>query len=174
MIEFNWLKNNHQMIHYFGLGFIQLKIDQEHRLHFYTPELPPIVPEEDIHNHRYDFTSTIIKGELTQEIFEVSEGDTHTIEEESCKQGVKCNSSIVPCRIQLISKQIFLEGSQYWINNTVFHRVSALNCITLVKRSEVKKELAKVIRPKGAISVCPFSKKIEESHLWEIVEMMLK
>ena len=57
------LKTNPQ---YFGLGFIQCKINQHERVHIYHPDLMPIVNiEEEIHNHRYDFESTILMGKLT-------------------------------------------------------------------------------------------------------------
>lgn len=174
-LDLNWLKNNHQMVHYFGLGFIQLKLNQEYRIHFYTEELPPIISDEDIHNHRYDFTSTILKGDLTQEIYEcVFDKDTHILEEESCQPGVKCDAMEKFCGVRLIGKQNFSLGSWYWMDHNTFHRVSTKECITLLKRSDYKKKLAQVIRPKDAVSVCPFSKKIEENKLWGIIERMIK
>ena len=177
-----WLKNNHQMIHYFGLGFIQLKIDQQHRMHFYTPELPPIVPDEDIHNHRYDFESYVLKGEFEQELFDVytmspygeSLYHSHIKEFESCQEngGVK-NSLKMPCMISSASKHTYNAGSHYFMSHRTFHRVKATNCITLLERGDYKEDLAEVIRPKDAAKVCPFSQKIETDTLWGIVEKML-
>lgn len=174
-LEIDWLKNNHQMIHYFGLGFIQLKLDNVSRLHFYTEELPPIVSEEDVHNHRYDFTSTILKGELTQEIYTYDLIEkTHIIEEESCKSGIKCHAEeLLFCGIKLLSTQKFSTGSSYWIDHDTFHRIIAKNCITFLQRDGYKKEFAKIIRKKDKLPVCPFSKKIEEQKLWDIVEFMI-
>lgn len=175
VLDLDWLKHNCQMIHYFGLGFIQLKIDKEYRMHFYTPELPPIISEEDVHNHRYDFTSVILCGSLTQEIYEcVDEKDTHILEEESCQPGIKCETTQKACGIKLLGKQFFSLSSRYWTHHDTFHRVSTQNCITLLRRSEYKKNLAQVIRPKDALPICPFSKKVEESELWEIIERMLR
>ncbi len=85
------------MIHYFGLGFIQLKINFETRMHFYSPELPQITSNEDVHNHRYDFESCVLKGELEQELFHVINGDTHLREQESCQAGVHTESTPTPC-----------------------------------------------------------------------------
>src|SRR6187402_3246657 len=94
MIKLNidWLKDNHISLEFFGLGFLQLKIDKNNRIHFYTRELPSIIGEEDVHNHRYDFNSCVLKGNLTQEIFDVVEGKTFIKEQESCKVGVECKS----------------------------------------------------------------------------------
>jgi hypothetical protein len=178
--DVHWLKNNHQMIHYFGLGFIQLKIDDSHRMHFYTPELPPITSEEDVHNHRYDFESLILKGEFEQDIFEVTWpqfgefGTTHLLEQESCKEGCSADENdAFPVKVKLLATNHYMAGSRYLINHETFHRVRATNCITLIERSEYKKELAEVVRPINAGKICPFSKKIEVEKLWDIVGKMV-
>lgn len=173
-LDIDWLKANHRMIHYFGLGFIQVKIDDTERLHFYTTELPPIVPEEDVHNHRYDFTSFILKGEFKQELFLVTVGDSHTLEDESCKKDAPTDTTRVPCGLTRFSSHIYNAGSSYFIDHNTFHRVKSLNCITLLRREPIKKDFAQVVRPKGAAKVCPFSQTIEEARLWEIVESMLR
>lgn len=41
LLNLAWLKANHRTIHYFGLGFIQLKLDESRRMHFYVPSLKP-------------------------------------------------------------------------------------------------------------------------------------
>ncbi len=173
-LDVKWLKANHQMIHYFGLGFIQLKIDQKHRMHFYTGELPAIVSEEDIHNHRYDFTSRVLMGVLEQEFFAITDGDTHVLEKESCKEGVCADTDGKTCGVTLLTTQI-THGprSSYTVDHRTFHRVRGTNCITLLERGEYKKELAEVVRPVGGPKVCPFSLKVPESELWDIVEDML-
>lgn len=173
--DLDWLKKNCLMVHYFGLGFIQLKLSRECRMHFYTPELPPITSEEDIHNHRYDFTSVILKGKLSQKIYAcVFDQETHVLEEESCQSGVKCEGVKRPCGVKLLGEQFFESGSSYWTCHDTFHKVRAEECVTFLKRSDYKKDLAQVIRLKGEDSACPFSKKIEENKLWEIIEKMLK
>src|SRR5271168_5571627 len=54
--------------YWFGLGFIQLKLSDTERMHFWLPEIPH--PErEEIHNHRYDFTSTVLAGHLMHEVW---------------------------------------------------------------------------------------------------------
>jgi hypothetical protein len=171
-LNIDWLKANHQLIHYFGLGFIQLKIDDSTRMHFYTPKLPPIVAEEDVHSHRYDFFSQVLKGFLNQSIFNVIEGDSHLRELESCKEDVKSEVSPSLCALKLCSEHKYLKGSAYFISTDTFHRVSAEG-ITLLKRSEVKKNFAEVIRPVNGNKICPFSAKVEKSRLWEIVECMI-
>jgi hypothetical protein len=170
----DWLKNNHKLIHYFGLGFIQIKIDDALRLHFYTAELPPIVPEEDVHNHRYDFTSYILKGKFRQELYTATFGFTHLLEKETCKEGVVADAAPILCGLLLSSSHSYSEGDEYTIYHNTFHKVIASDCITAVSRSEYRKDLAEVVRPEGAPKVCPFSQKVNEGRLWEIVETMIK
>jgi hypothetical protein len=173
-LNLKWLKANCQMIHYFGLGFIQLKTSKTKRFHFYTPELPAIVSEEDIHNHRYDFRSVIAHGSMVQEMYEVTPGNTHLKEEESCQVGVKAECKPESCGIRLSSRHIYNTNSEYFISHDTFHKVRVFGpCITVIDRSDYRKQYAQVIRPVGEASVCPFSKKIEEGALWEIVEKML-
>lgn len=173
-IDVDWLRANHTMVHYFGLGFIQLKIDQYKRYHFYTDELPQIVGEEEIHNHRYSFQSTVMRGRLKQELFGEITGDTHIMEDESCQEGVVSEKDPSRCGIFLSSVHTYIAGCNYYINHTVFHRVKAVNCVTYLQRGDYKKKYAQVIRPVGAQKVCPFSYKVEDKKLWEIIEAMCK
>lgn len=172
-INIDLLKKNHQKIHYFGLGFIQVKIDSITRVHFYSSELPAIISDEEIHNHRYDFTSVIIKGGFGQQIYQVIPGDTHLLEEESCQEGVSGGKTKL-CSVKMIGEHVYYPNSRYFVDHNVFHKVQAVDCVTLLTRSDYKKDLAEVIRPVGAEKICPFSQKIEEGSLWEIVDSMLK
>lgn len=88
MFDLDYLKSHCTLIHYFGLGFVQLKLRDGRRMHFYTESLPAIVGDDDVHNHRYDFTSQVLSGYLVQHIYRVVPGDTHTLEQESCKKKV--------------------------------------------------------------------------------------
>lgn len=169
----DWLKKNHQMIHYFGLGFIQLKLDATNRLHFYTEELPPIVNEEDVHNHRYDFLSVVLKGEFCQHTYNIVDGVTHTLEEESCRKDAPISFEPKLCGLEINSIHTYRAGSWYMICHNTFHQVFATNCITFLNRTDYKKENAQVVRPVGATKICPFSQQIEQSRLWEIVDSML-
>lgn len=47
-----------------GLGFIQIKLDDNQRLHIWHPDLPrrKCFEHSNIHNHRFAFKSTVLKG----------------------------------------------------------------------------------------------------------------
>jgi hypothetical protein len=172
-INLSELKKNHARLYYFGLGFIQLKIDETWRLHFYTPKLPPITKEEP-HNHRYDFTSRILLGELTQTFYDYVDGDSHLIVNESCDPDREAPKLDQPCRIVELDTVSCLAGAAYHLKHTEFHVVKTKSdTITLLERGPYEKEFAHIILPKGQEKVCPFSKKVPDEDLWKIMEDML-
>lgn len=176
-------------IKYFGLGFIQLKIDDKVRYHFYTDKLPSIMPEEEVHNHRYSFNSTIMKGMLIQEIYSVEYDSNYTIDQfrgsdyywthrdwqVSCDPNKKAERTYaLCCRATLLCTQYLKAGSNYFIDTEAFHKVKSKgDAISLVTRGKVGKDFANVIRLPDAKEVCPFSVEIPEQKLWEIVRGML-
>lgn len=172
-IDINWLKNNHTRLYYFGLGFIQLKIDEIWRLHFYTQDLPAIT--EDIHNHRYDFESKTLKGVITNCYYKVIEGDTHVIQNESCNPDIDAPALNKPCAVELDTVSFFQAGDVNKMTHDQFHVVYVRDeCITLLKRSDYKKEFAQVIVSKETESICPFSKEVPQDELWGIIERMIR
>lgn len=172
-VRIDTLKKEAEFIHYFGLGFIQIKLTPETRMHFYAKELPPIISEEDLHDHRYDFTSHILSGVLRQEIFGIAEGNTHILELENCKENSPKYQEGTPCTVVKLHTQEFKKGSSYFIDHNTFHRVSADDAVTFLSRTGYKKEFARVLREVSGEKICPFSKKIPEKELWEIVDSML-
>jgi len=171
-IDVDWLRGNHVRLYYFGLGFIQLKIDERYRLHFYTPELPAF--NEDIHNHRYNFYSRILKGSLINHYYRVTEGDTHLIKNESCNPQIAAPVLDQPCGVVETASTLYATGSAYHIKHEQYHTVEAPEpCITLLSREAYAKDFAQVIVPKDGGGACPFSQKIEQERLWEIIGSML-
>lgn len=167
------LKRNAKMIHFFGLGFIQIKMSDDSRYHVYHPNLESIMPEEEIHNHRYDFRSHVMKGSIKQDIYKVTWMEaSHELWKETCEQGSTPEfNGLVGCD-HLLSV-IIPEGGQYAIDHNTYHRITASRAMTLIKRGPHKKNRASVVRPKGTQAVCPFSKQVPEKELWECVEDIL-
>lgn len=170
------LQNNYKIIHYFGLGFIQLKINDDVRYHFYTKELPSILPKEEIHNHRYNFTSEILKGSLHYAYYNIVYGiGDYFINSVSCAPNNSAPNDKEKCEIILSSKGIYDKGSFYYLDKNTFHHVWAeQDTITKITRETNKIEFAKAIRHKDNYEICPFSKQIPEKDLWNIIEKMIK
>jgi hypothetical protein len=176
-LEIDWLKENHQMIHFFGLGFIQLKIDPYTRLHFYTTKFSPIVADDSAHNHRYDFISHILFGELKQYLYLFKEDPLgqYVLEQEACQEGAEPSPTKRTGDLIEQSAKSYGPGGSYTLLSSEFHKVEARqDTITYLLRGHQTKTLADVIRHKDSEKVCPFSKKISETDLWLIVDEMIK
>lgn len=172
-INIKSLKDNHVRLYYFGLGFIQLKINDVWRLHFYSPKLPVIT--EDIHNHRYGFLSKVLKGSLTNHVVELdyTDSDDHKILSVSCDEKFKAPTDESYVGIKSITTDTYTVGQGYVMTPDMFHRTTANNCITMLMRTHRSKDFANVVLPRNETPVCPFSKKIEEEQLWSMIEEML-
>lgn len=160
---------------YFGLGFIQLKIKRNARVHFYHKDLPILVDEP--HDHRYGFISYIMQGSFCQTTYrwdEDPEGDYEMFWED-------CNPEhkiIAPPpqrgRVTAMMDSWFNAGSNYQIYADTLHTVRAYdNAVTYLVREEPFKTFAGVARKIGAEKVCPFSQPIPVKQCWEMIEDML-
>ena len=179
------LKGDCARLYYFGLGFIQLKLNEIERLHFYSPRIPAIT--EDVHNHRYGFISRILKGQLVNHLYRVDQYPQsfedsaqkpildYTVNNESCNPEIKTPRLSIPATALLENITTYIEGQSYVMTPTMFHRVETNGpTITHLIRGHKVSEMAQVVLPKYATPVCPFSQKIPENELWEIIEEMIK
>jgi phosphoribosyl-ATP pyrophosphohydrolase len=163
--------------HYFGLGFIQMKFNETLRMHFWHPALSATVGDEELHDHRYDFRSHVLHGQTTHEVYELvddPDGD-HGVFEVSCKPG-DAHDPVEKGRgfVRPAGAYMMVKGSVYDFPHAQFHRIVASECITLVERREVVKDLATVIKPVAAGHVCPFSTRIPEDVLWGYIAELVE
>lgn len=172
MLSIDKLKELNQRIYFFGLGFIQVVTSDYERYHFYSEELETVTDYP--HNHRYGFISDIIKGELIQKIYTTIPGSTHLLYQESCKEGVEAPQEEVLVGLKELNKSYYKEGSLYRIDHETLHSISVVgNTITHLYRGMYEKEFADIVRPKEDSRICPFTNKIPETQLWEIIREML-
>ena len=176
-LTIDYLKKNCSKIHAFGLGFIQIKLGLEDRVHIYCPEAGLTTQEEEIHNHRYNFESSVLKGKLTNKIYEIknSSSGSYRLVNEACNPDLpKDESFILVEEPILISSFTTTPGEKYFLHKDTFHRVQAeVGTITSLKRGPVEKSQAQVIAPQGLTLTCPFSLNLPEDQLWEIVRSYL-
>ena len=159
---------------YFGLGFIQLKIKRNARVHFYHTELPVLT--EEPHNHRYYFISYILQGRFQQELyaFKSSLDGTHLMTAEDCKPGTNTLGSSTIGDLTNIFSAEYQAGDYYEISADTLHTVRGYdNAITYLVRHEPIKQYASVVRAIGAEKVCPFSQPISTNRCWDLIEDML-
>jgi len=170
------LRLSYQKIHFFGLGFVQVKISEEERWHFYHPSLPSFT--ENPHDHRYHFTSTVHRGVLESRIWKISPGDklNAVVRYESCTHGVQAPSTATAVDAELVSSFQVYAGSSYYLDENTFHQVSRIGqlpCITHLRRGKKVKEFASVIGFDGSKDLCPFSAPMSNSDCWTAVSECL-
>lgn len=175
---------------YFGLGFIQLKLTLPQRMHFYHRDLSATVGDEEVHDHRYDFNSTVLKGKFNQTLYTFDELDPNRgalIGEPSNEpifvmKTVSCDpknpaplTSVLGTLRELYSAE-YAAGSKYKIKRDTLHKVSGDHAITLltgVNRGETDKDYATVVRFIDAPEVCPFESKFTVNQCWDLIEDMI-
>jgi hypothetical protein len=174
-IDIDYLKANKSEIYYFGLGFIQVKFGKEERMHFYHPELPPFV--DTPHDHRYDFISKVITGQIENSIYEMdTNGNGYRLVLDTCNANERIENPIIEasCGIKLMDTFTTSDGSEYYMPMDAFHTVKVIpNTITYLRRGEIKKEHARVFKKQDEENLCPFSKTIPENELWEYIADMI-
>lgn len=159
---------------FFGLGFIQCKINEKERIHFYHPDLKPTVNSlEEIHNHRYDFVSKILRGSINNKMYHFfdSRENTHYKQSESCNENIKIEDNNKELGfISLFSDLTHKTNETYSLHHTNFHTIETDFCITHLKRTIYKKEFADVVRPIDGKVICPFEKKLSQDDCWTIIK----
>jgi hypothetical protein len=161
---------------WFGLGFIQLKLDPKNRMHFWHPELRPDDPafENEFHDHRYDFSSRVLVGEITNHLA-IAEGTPERTDwkmfEVCCAGGGQ--QYLHP--VYLTNSGVFATqaGQEYFLHRDTFHRVEVSRCVTIQSRSDDLKEKARVIQHKDHPSANPFESQIETAKVWEYIRDLL-
>ena len=165
--------------HYFGLGFIQLKLNAVERLHFYHPDLMPILDQEEIHDHRYDFSSMVLKGALMNTLYTYDKVcfAEYGLYEVSCKKddAGKEPAFLGECMIHRLANFTVETGQTYNLTRDVFHRIEyPVPTVTFLRREHIFKDYARIIKEIDAPSVCPFSKVMDEEEIWETIEKIIE
>lgn len=161
---------------YFGLGFIQLKIKRNARIHFYHNDLPVLA--EEPHDHRYGFHSYIMQGQFDQTLYSWTPDHygKYYMDFEDCSPKMKDKPArpAVTGKLKEIFHSEYQAGDYYRIEADTLHTVKGINnAVTYLVRDEPFKDYAGVVRMTGAAKVCPFSQPIPVEECWEMIEDML-
>lgn len=177
-LDINWLREQGAEPHWFGLGFIQLKLNETERLHFYPDHTNyrSFVGPNNLHDHRYDFSSQVLQGRIAQNLFGFGVGDgSYELTYVSCDPANPApETTPVQGKLTNIGRMNMVAGNSYWLDADTFHDFYGYdNAITLLTRGPIRKSLARVVRPVGAEDVCAFSQPKPVSELWDMIESML-
>ena len=172
--ELQWLQDNCERIYYFGLGFIQVKIDDYTRYNFYHPELVPcFVNNESVHTHSYDYKSYILKGELVEKLYAIN--PTINSNRYFCK--IDCcggHEKLFKARTIVSNEFIHKEGSNYCRFSDELHKVFVKEpTITKVVKGE-RSGYAFSFIPDEQETCTPFISDMSEEECWKVVEGILE
>lgn len=146
MSLYNYLKDNGAKIHYWGLGFVQVRINEDVNYHFYTDMITAHFDIENPHNHARDFTSEILAGEL-QEIRYNIEESSHGLRLVSnfCTVGV-----IEDTLVKIIDMEPYTHtrGDTYTCDKGIFHTVMSTNCVTKLTKTGERGQVYSVVMDK--------------------------
>ena len=167
----------------FGLGFIQLKLSPTTRIHFWHENIPH-VEREEIHNHRYNFTSHVLAGKLAFSLYDVAgyaniRGDVPEWErfDTKCEPG-KPNETMpvtTPVHVRHMGDYRLTAGSIYKLPHTAFHTTEETEfAITFLERDlSFVKAYASVVKKHGTVSACPFANPGTPEEAWELINQAL-
>jgi len=175
-LDIDWLRRSGAEPQWFGLGFVQLKLDDTHRVHFYSDALAPDTPPDEVHDHRYGFTSRVLLGQVRQTLFDFTPdpaGDWMCAEVSCDPANPLPPGGGVRGRVEMTSSAVMAVGSRYSVIARQFHTFEAARAVTHLSREATRLPHARVCRPIGVEAVCPFSNPRPAEFLWSIIADLL-
>ena len=125
-----------------GLGFIQVKLEANMRLHVWHPELPrrKCFRYSAVHNHRFSFSSTVLIGQQVNRRYRVVEGDFGAydlISHDGPRSDKGGRESFICGRVDLIGQhdEFYQPGDTYHMAELEYHETpNAGVVVTLMKK----------------------------------------
>lgn len=163
--------------HYMGLGVVKYMFRGNRAYHFYSERAPAIV--DDIHEHRFSFTSKVVKGEMKNYIYEVfgtDENSTLRVERGECTSGAERIIEVENANVVELCNFTTKEGQFYHVDYRTLHRIECISpkVITLLdKELPYEQTNPRFITDSENPSVCAFSQPKSKKECWEIIEYTL-
>lgn len=121
-----------QTISLHGLGFIQVKLPNNKRLHVWYPGLPSRIDAEylAVHNHRFSFSSCILKGVQINQRFDVTPndgGDFRRVSHDGPRSVVGGRESRMAERVDIRGQKLetYTAGETYCMDELEYHQTSS-------------------------------------------------
>jgi hypothetical protein len=156
---------------------IRLRVSESQAYLFYSDHSEPFV--NDIHNHRYSFTSDILKGTLRTEVYKFTETDEYTDLNVVRRYWDKREPEIMAANINLYKVCTFdaIKGDTYNIDYRVFHHVTK-QTPKLITRMTTQPlpwpvEANQFIESKSNPSAPIDAKTMSKERCWEVIEYTL-
>jgi hypothetical protein len=128
-----------------GLGFIQVKLEGNQRLHVWHPDLPrrSCYEHSAIHNHRFNFVSTVLIGRQINRRYSVADADggTHDLISHDGPRGPEGGRlSYVAGRVNVLAREdeVIDAGHSYLMNQLEYHETPNSGIVVTVMRKLVE------------------------------------
>lgn len=127
-----------------GLGFIQLVLPANQRLHVWHPDLPrrDCYEHSAVHNHRFSFTSQVIKGvqKNVRVDLELAKDGSHTIISHNgprSDKGGRLSYPVASCNVHEGEVELIEPGHSYFMPVHQYHHTPNDGIVvTLMKKHE--------------------------------------
>jgi len=126
-----------------GLGFIQIVLDGDQRLHVWHPELPrrDCYAHSAVHNHRFAFTSRVLKGEQVNvradiEIVKEGEGSHQLISHNGprSEKGGRLSYPVAECNVHCREVERYRPGEKYFVPAFQYHHTPVDDVVVTVMK----------------------------------------
>ncbi len=168
-----------------GNGFIQVPLSDAVRMHVWHPECPRQKIDTSVHDHRFSFTSTVIRGAL--ENIRYCQVEPYPGVKQSWKvytpgdvtAGQEPYSLYDTGHRVLCSKHppyLVVAGETYSMDSQVFHRTvprSEFVVTVMVKTRVLYQFPSRVLVPEGVEPDNDFSREDDQAFLWTLVREAL-
>lgn len=126
-----------------GLGFIQVKLGANQRLHVWHPDLPRRSCYEwsAIHNHRFSFYSTVLVGQQVNRLYRVTldhEGTHDLISHDGprSEKGGRLSYVADQVSVEAYDDDFYPAGSSYWMPELEYHETPNTGIVVTLMRKD--------------------------------------
>lgn len=178
MLSIDTLRKEGGTPKYNGLGMVRLRVGQ-YGLLFYSELAPPI--NHTIHNHRYSFTSKVLKGTIRNYLYEydVVDKSDYMLTQKDMVNKVDTIGTIIHDNVSLRNVCTFdtHEGDSYFMDQRTFHHVERVTntLITQMDPSPLPwNATALFLIEKDIPYVGVYSEPKSPEECWEIIEYTIR
>lgn len=173
MITIDELRKMGGYPHYLGLGVIKCRIGKDEAYHFWSDRSPVLV--DQIHDHRFGFTSTVLKGVLKNTIFVVDGQDPDSmlqVERGECKEGAEREILVPNAKMKEVINFTTAPGESYYIAYDTLHQIELMTpkVITHIKKEPFSQMAPRYVVDTSIERVCAMSQPKTQDECWEIIE----
>lgn len=156
-----YLKSCHTSIKAYGLGFIQVKCGNDINYNFYHKDITKFANFGAPHNHQQDYISEIIKGNINENLYNITKGDKFSF----CGCGDTSKSELVNYSEDCIKNHN--KNDLYLRLNSEYHSIEAAHgTVTKVVKFGPKIDAYIISDDKSNARNLPQNKQV----LWKLVQ----